>query len=214
MEYASYLSGERWSDHPSCTHPAVASLARMVNDLSSDAARGELVPLIPSVIGLVSEDPRVSLGVAIRAGVAALPVASFDRQRALASGLLCCEYHLAALEAAPSSPAPLSSLHVSSLHEQIEAALAMVPDAASWARAFTAAQRAPKRSTAPQLCEAMLRTSAIGIAEACIDDADLRLRDLLTSVIAEWTFGASTMAPTEAAAAGAEAAGVRHQPQL
>ena len=32
MEMASYLAGERWSDHPKCTHPLVASVARMVND--------------------------------------------------------------------------------------------------------------------------------------------------------------------------------------
>ena len=27
MELASYLAGERWSDHPSCTHPLLAALA-------------------------------------------------------------------------------------------------------------------------------------------------------------------------------------------
>jgi hypothetical protein len=51
MEYASYLAGESWSDHPACTHPALASLARMVNDCISDEARGRLVTLIPTVIG-------------------------------------------------------------------------------------------------------------------------------------------------------------------
>ena len=52
MEYASHLAGERWSDHPACTHPAVASLARAVNDCTSDSGRSRLVPMIPSVIGL------------------------------------------------------------------------------------------------------------------------------------------------------------------
>ena len=33
MELASYLAGERWSDHPACTHPLLAALARDVNDL-------------------------------------------------------------------------------------------------------------------------------------------------------------------------------------
>jgi len=28
MEFASYLAGERWSDHPACTHPLLAVLAR------------------------------------------------------------------------------------------------------------------------------------------------------------------------------------------
>ena len=48
MEFASYLAGEAWSDHPSCTHPLSASLARMVNDCSSDTARSRLMPLIPT----------------------------------------------------------------------------------------------------------------------------------------------------------------------
>jgi hypothetical protein len=26
MEFASYLAGERWSDHPTCTHPARSCL--------------------------------------------------------------------------------------------------------------------------------------------------------------------------------------------
>ena len=39
MELASFLAGERWSDHPSCTHPLLAELARSVNDYTTDAAR-------------------------------------------------------------------------------------------------------------------------------------------------------------------------------
>ena len=42
MELASYLAGERWSDHPACTHPLLAALARDVNDYSSDAGRSRL----------------------------------------------------------------------------------------------------------------------------------------------------------------------------
>ena len=47
MELASYLAGERWSDHPRCTHPLLAALARGVNDLTSDAGRAKLAELIP-----------------------------------------------------------------------------------------------------------------------------------------------------------------------
>ena len=32
MEMASVLAGERWSDHPKCTHPLRGNLARLVND--------------------------------------------------------------------------------------------------------------------------------------------------------------------------------------
>ena len=30
MEFASFLAGERWSDHPACTHPLLAGVARDV----------------------------------------------------------------------------------------------------------------------------------------------------------------------------------------
>jgi hypothetical protein len=62
MELASYLAGERWSDHPACTHPLVATLGRLVNGYTSDAGRGRLVGLVPSVIGLVSDDPHGDVG--------------------------------------------------------------------------------------------------------------------------------------------------------
>jgi hypothetical protein len=84
MEMASYLAGERWSDHPACTHPLLATLARLVNDHTTDAGRGELIELVPSVIGLTSDDPHVDVQVTLRAATTALPVASAERQRVLA----------------------------------------------------------------------------------------------------------------------------------
>ena len=65
MEFASYLAGEPWSDHPKCTHPLLAALARDVNDHVSDEARARLVPLIPSVIGLTPEDRIVDVEIAV-----------------------------------------------------------------------------------------------------------------------------------------------------
>src|SRR6187551_568724 len=56
MEFASFLAGERWSDHPRCTHPLLAQLARQVNDLMRDTGRQTLVPLIPSVVGRRGDD--------------------------------------------------------------------------------------------------------------------------------------------------------------
>ena len=64
MELVSFLAGERWSDHPSCTHPLLAGLARLVNDCTSDANRRRLAPLLPSVIGLTSADVRVDVRIA------------------------------------------------------------------------------------------------------------------------------------------------------
>lgn len=56
MEYASLLAGERWSDHPRCTHPALAQLARMLNDAVSDETRQRLAVLTPDVVGLNARD--------------------------------------------------------------------------------------------------------------------------------------------------------------
>src|SRR5687768_17799870 len=85
MEFASYLAGERWSDHPACTHPLLAALARDVNDLTSDRERDRLMPLIHRVVGLAGTDPAITATVAVRAAAAAIPIASLERQRALAA---------------------------------------------------------------------------------------------------------------------------------
>src|SRR4029450_13070330 len=74
MEFASYLAGERWSDHPSCTHPLLARLARLLNHHTSDSERQGLVERVPDVVGLTSDDVRVALRIALRAGLSALPV--------------------------------------------------------------------------------------------------------------------------------------------
>src|ERR671919_2618614 len=84
MEFASLLAGERWSDHPACTHPLLAAVARHVNDHTSDEARPRLALLIPSVIGLTSDDLHVDARVALRCARAALPVAAAERQRVMA----------------------------------------------------------------------------------------------------------------------------------
>ena len=81
MEFASYLAGERWSDHPDCTDPVLAALARGVNDNVSDARRDDLLLEIPRVIGLRGDDSVIGLVVALRAAIAGLPVASMERQR-------------------------------------------------------------------------------------------------------------------------------------
>ena len=96
MEMASYLAGERWSDHPGCTHPLVATVARMVNDHTTDEHRSRLADLIPSVIGLTTTDPRADARIAIRCATAALPIASAKRQNVMAVSVLVAERALAA----------------------------------------------------------------------------------------------------------------------
>ena len=100
MELASFLAGERWSDRPSCTHPLLAALARLVNDHTTDDGRDALGPLVPSVIGLTSDDPRVDIRIALRAAITALPVAAAERQRVLAVSILAAQRALVDLDGA------------------------------------------------------------------------------------------------------------------
>jgi hypothetical protein len=169
MEYASFLAGERWSDHPACTHPAIGSLARAVNDCTSNAARNELVSLIPSVIGLLG-DEDTDVIVAVRAASEAIPIASEGRQRALAAGLIRCEELL-------------RDTRCTEAADRVHDALATVPTSAKWARQYISDVGALNPRSVVRLCEAIIRTSVVGIAEACVPDADVRMRRLLVAAI-------------------------------
>lgn len=58
MEQVSLLAGERFSDRPRCTAPALAALAAQVNDRVSDDARDRLLPLVPALAASAGGDPR------------------------------------------------------------------------------------------------------------------------------------------------------------
>jgi hypothetical protein len=98
MELASYLAGEPWSDHPACTHPLLAAVARDVNDYTSDAGRARLAGLIPSVIGLTGEDLHIDARITLLCARRALPVAAAERQQTMAVSVLACERVLADLD--------------------------------------------------------------------------------------------------------------------
>jgi hypothetical protein len=172
MEFASLLAGERWSDHPACTHPLLAAVARVVNDHTSDAGRSRLVELIPSVIGLTGEDLHIDAQIALGSARLALPVAAAERQRVLAVGVLSCERVVAELDRRP----------LGELGEASRLALAQVPHATEWAARFTSA--APRSALSAkrfrqQAAPAIVRTATEGIAMACVPDPDGMLRDLL-----------------------------------
>jgi hypothetical protein len=183
MEFASLLAGERWSDHPACTHPLLAAVARHANDYTSDAGRSRLAELIPSVIGLTGDDLHIDARIALGSARLALPVVAAERQRVLAVGVLSCERVLADLDGRPPG----------SLQEGSRSALAEVPHAAGWAARFTSA--APSSALSAKrfrehAAPTIVRTAAQGIAEACVSDRDGMLRDLLVGAIdacAAWT---------------------------
>ncbi|MEV5409962.1 hypothetical protein AB0K60_14130 [Thermopolyspora sp. NPDC052614] len=175
MEMASYLAGERWSDHPKCTHPLLAGLARLVNDYTSDEARPRLAGLIPSVIGLTGDDPRMDARIALVCATHALPVAAAERQLAMAVSILAAEHVLAELDGRPPGELEERSLH----------ALAQVPDAARQAQEFRrgilVSPKGFRRFAAPNTVHIAVR----GVAEACVTDPDDRLRAMLTEAIEE-----------------------------
>ncbi len=176
MEFASYLAGERWSDHPACTHPALAFLARLTNDCTSDGARAQLAELIPSVVGLNGDDPRVELLIAIRVASAALPIASEERQRAVAVGILSCQLQLSRLGHALSME----------LDDLARDAMNSAPLATRWASGFMAENTPPARPRAiSRMAESVIRIGVLGIAHACSPGSDARLRDVLRGAIAD-----------------------------
>jgi hypothetical protein len=174
MEMASFLAGERWSDHPSCTHPLLASLARLVNDSLGDSERGRLVTLIPDVVGLTGTDLDLDLAIATRAAAAAVPVAPAPRQNVLAVGLLTAQ------RLASDRPGVRGLVD-----ELCAAALTAAPDAHAWARRYargaTVSERTYRRQTAPHT----VAYAVEGIAVACVPDVADRLVRLLEQVIAD-----------------------------
>lgn len=98
MEYASLLAGVEWSDHPDCTDPLLALVAREVNDEISDPARVELVPMVPSAIGTIPNDPRFAPSVVIRCVELVLPVVSPQFRETLMSALRRARQVLADLD--------------------------------------------------------------------------------------------------------------------
>jgi len=171
MELAGYLAGERWSDHPACTHPLLARLARGVNDLTSDDARPRLAILIPSVIGLVSTDPRWDHAIALAAATTALPVAPEERQRALAVGILTLDGLLA----------PDPSTVAATLRARARAALEDVPLAARWAEGFAAQHGGGRVAQHPG--PAVVDVGVQAVALTGRPDTDALLRAMLDDAI-------------------------------
>jgi hypothetical protein len=192
MEMASFLAGERWSDHPACTHPLLADLARLVNDNVTDRLRLRLIPMIPSVIGLASDDLHVDAAIALRAAGVALPIAAASRQNVLATAVLACERFVAGLD----------GRNPNSLSQQGRQALDQVPEAETWARSFSSGQRVSQRTFRTQIAPHILNIAVEGIALACTPDVEQRLIDLLGATIAD----CEALIPTAAASKNRTAA--------
>ncbi|MFI7491405.1 hypothetical protein ACIBXA_23760 [Micromonospora echinaurantiaca] len=60
MELVSLIAGEPFSDHPRCTDPTLATIARVVNDALSDSSRQALVPLAGTLVGRAGDPARLA----------------------------------------------------------------------------------------------------------------------------------------------------------
>jgi hypothetical protein len=173
MELASYLAGERWSDHPACTHSLLASIARLVNDHTSDEGRPRLAELIPSVIGLIGDDPHIDALITLRCSTIALPVAAAERQRVLAVSVLVCERVLAQLD----------GRRQDSLTPDSERVLRTVPHATQWAHRFTSDVAPRLTAFRTKAAPHAVRCAIEGAAHALIPDPDVLLRSMLAESI-------------------------------
>lgn len=186
MEYASLLAGEPWSDHPSCTHPLLAQLAREVNDHTSDDARQELAPLIPSVVGRRGDD-----GTWLRVAVAVAATGLLDQpestQRALAGGLLQAEQQC--VEAGPALAATLL---------EARRALALVPGAVAWVDRLRVRQRINAKTFVRHCAPTMIHCAVGGVVGSGRVDRDQRLRALLEAAIAQCPAPDAASSPTTA----------------
>jgi hypothetical protein len=172
MEFASFLAGESWSDHPSCTHPLLAQLARRVNDLISDEGRQELVPLIPLVVGRRGDDRTwITLPVAVASEqILDVPEAT---QRVLAAGLLSA--HQVCVEGGPD---------LAATDRKVLDALDLVPVAVAWARALPAPSHLTPETFASRSAPTMIRWTVDGVVATGARDCDARLRQLLETAVA------------------------------
>lgn len=173
MEMASYLAGERWSDHPKCTHPVLASMARCVNDALGDVRRQELAVMIPEVVGLNPEDRRVAPTLMRRAALVALPIASAERQNVMALAVLGAERHLN----------DIAGRDTEHLSPEARVALGHVPGAERWARDFV--RRVGTRDLRADAAAKVVSLAVNGIARACVDDPSAELVGLLRTAIDE-----------------------------
>jgi hypothetical protein len=172
MELASVLAGEPWSDHPSCTHPLLAELAREVNDRISDSGRQQLTPLIPSVVGRRGDD-RTWFTVAVAVAAGTILEVPEGTQRVLAGGLLRAEQMCA--EGGP---------ELAATRREARAALALVPGAVTWVERIWVGDRISPKTFAKRSAPAMVRCAVEGIVASGGPDRDRRLLALLEAGIA------------------------------
>ena len=174
MEFASSSRASAGATTPACTHGTLAPLARLVNDRTSDADRARLTPLIPTVIGLTSNDPLLDVLFTVRAAHAACP--SPPRSASARRPWRCA------------SPSPSSRNSTTSSSRSRRAGRGRPPRRPRRRRLGHPVHRGgrsgPPGMTVRQ-CRDIVTGSVDGIARACVGDADDRLVALLTAAVSD-----------------------------
>ncbi|HWM15219.1 MAG TPA: hypothetical protein VNP97_01395 [Microbacterium sp.] len=147
----------------------------MVNDRTSDSGRARLTPLIPTVVGLTSDDPLLDVMLAVRAASAALPIAGEERQRSQAVGVRVALGVLAARDDETAAE----------LREVAKAALRAAPAADAWAIQFIENVGSGRPGMSVRQCRDIVTGAVDGIARACVADPDDRLVALLTAAVSD-----------------------------
>jgi hypothetical protein len=173
MEMASVLANEPWSDHPKCTHPLLAGLARLVNDSTSDQNRSQLAVLIPSVVGLRGGGLAWMVDMTSAVALQALPDVPEPSQRALAAGLVRCEELAVSL-----GPDTVTET------KPLRRAQDLAPGAVAWARVFAAGSTITEKQFANRSAPSVMQCAVRGLVASATPDPDARLRDLLKVGIA------------------------------
>jgi hypothetical protein len=169
MEIASYLAGERWSDHPKCSDPSLAELARCVNDRVSDGPRPQLSIMIPSVIGTGPRRTRdrVALGASVVRSCTLIGLRVADvKARPMACALVMAERVLG--ETTP----------------QAQALLAARPDLAAAAESFTTERAALLRHPRSYLYHAVPQAIQLTV-RAVSDELGPQAPPVLAAMLAD-----------------------------
>lgn len=185
MELASVLAGERWSDHPSCTHPLLAALAREVNDLTTDGDRQQLVGLVPSVVGRTG-DEHTWLTIAVAVAASVVHDVPESTQRVLAGGLLQAE------RLCGDDPV------LAHVRRQAHSALDTVPGAVRWVEQLGVRGRITPKMFARNCAPTMVRCAVEGVAVGSPGDG-ARLRALLEVGIVTCPSAPASQAPSRPA---------------
>ncbi|MFC4782862.1 hypothetical protein ACT8ZV_00175 [Nocardioides sp. MAHUQ-72] len=187
MEMASVLANEPWSDHPKCTHPLLAHLARLVNDHTTDRHRGELVTLIPSVVGLRGRGLPWTVALTADVALRVLPEVPATSERALVAGLVRCDELATAL-----GPGAVEGA------DAVRQALDDRPDAVRWSRRLAGGSGITGTQFEKRSAPNVMRCAVQGIVAAARnpDECDARLRHLLEGAVGT----ARRLDPTERSA--------------